>query len=127
MAASTLKKITTRAKAIRKKKPGIKWVTAVKQAGAEYRKKGKPRKKSAKKKRPARKTTRRRKKTVGARVGRVSGQPTVAQLKRAAKDLLEVRLGKNLVSIEKAKGVRAKKKLQKVKAKIKKELRGLGC
>jgi hypothetical protein len=70
MAANALKKITTRAKQIRKKQPGKSWKSAVKQAGAEYR---------AGKKTPVR---RKRKATVGAvkrspvkRKGRVGTKP----------------------------------------------------
>jgi hypothetical protein len=35
--SAALKKITTRAKQIRRKRPGMKWKTAIKEAGAEYR------------------------------------------------------------------------------------------
>lgn len=37
-ASSALTKITTRAKQLRKAKPGMKWQTAIKQAGVDYRK-----------------------------------------------------------------------------------------
>jgi|SRR5882672_1542842 len=37
MATNTLKKITIRAKQLRKKRPGISWKSAVKSAGLEYR------------------------------------------------------------------------------------------
>jgi hypothetical protein len=49
MAANALKKITARAKQIRKKHPGKSWKASVKAAGAEYRagKKSTPRKKAS--------------------------------------------------------------------------------
>ena len=55
MSSATLKKITTRAKQLRKKRPGISWKTAVKSAGLEYRqgKMGKTRKARPAKKKKA--------------------------------------------------------------------------
>lgn len=83
MAANALKKITTRAKQLRKKSPGKSWKTVVKQAGAEYRAgklkaKRKPAKKKVARKRKAvkRKTVRRR------RVGAVSGVRRPVRRKR---------------------------------------------
>jgi hypothetical protein len=58
-ASSTLKKITTRAKAIYKK--GGTWKTAIKKAGAEYR--------ATAKKKPARKKTAKRRKVSGTLSG----------------------------------------------------------
>lgn len=64
---SALKKITTRAKQLKKKNPGKKWKTLVKQAGAEYR------------------SGKLKKKRKVARVGKVKSKKTKAPRRRSVK------------------------------------------
>ena len=98
MATSTLKKITTRAKQIRKKHPGKSWRNAVKDAGREFRtgkmakKKARPRRKAARKRSRPRKvgafrpTTGRRgpRETVIRTRARVAGHKRKPRRKRGA-------------------------------------------
>lgn len=56
----TLQQITTRAKQIRKKNPGKKWVLCIKQASKELKSKAPAKKKAPAKRKPAKKVVRRR-------------------------------------------------------------------
>lgn len=73
--ANALKKITTRAKQLKKRNPGKKWKTLVKQAGAEYRsgklKTTRKRKPAAKKRKPVRRKPARRRVSSASAVGTV--------------------------------------------------------
>jgi hypothetical protein len=118
--ANALKKITDRAKQIRKKQPGKKWATAVKEAGRDYRA-GKisgtksPRKISgAKKKSPA------KKRSIGS-----ATPPTGGSLEAQLKKKLTEQLGWMLVQVRTAKGVTQKRALNKKAAEITKKLRAL--
>jgi hypothetical protein len=151
MAVNALKKITTRAKQIRRAHPGKSWKSAVKQAGAEYRgAKAAPRKKAARKK-TARKVV--RKKAVSGvpkrkrRVGSVEPKyEVVHQLKQVSgisykggsiklagmgdvnrtRASLKAQLGQQAgwldVGISSAKTEREKKALRKQRAKIIRQL-----
>ena len=132
MATNALKKITTRAKAIRKSHPGVSWKSAVKKAGAEYRtgkisgvkKKKKPARKKASRKvagRSSRKAVGKvgYRRTDGAVIGSIAGH------KKALRHAIEEKLAWKLLAISSAKKVRTKKKLQKTAAQYKKDLRAL--
>lgn len=121
MASNALKKITDRAKQIRKKNPGKKWATAVKEAGRDYRSgkisgiRSAPKKVGAKKK-----AVRSRRTSVGS-VGTASGGSLESQLKKK----LTEQLGWMLVQVRTAKTVTQKRALNKKAAEITKKLRAL--
>lgn len=118
MAASVLKKITTRAKQIRKKHPGKKWSLAVKEAGREYR--------NGKISGTAKKRTKaapRKKSSGGKRVGSVG--PTLGQEEASLRRKLKEQLGWMLVTIEQAKTKTEKNKLRKKAVEIRRKLRAL--
>jgi hypothetical protein len=149
MAANALKKITTRAKQIRKAHPGTSWKGAVKKAGAEYR----AGKKTPAKKKPGRSTHRKARSVSGVRTSRKrrvgSVEPkyeVVHQLKQvsgisykggsillagvgnvnAMKANLKAQLGQQAgwleVAISSAKTQREKNALRKKKAEIVREM-----
>lgn len=123
MASNALKKITDRAKQIRKKNPGKKWATAVKEAGRDYRS-GKisgTRSKSAPKKVGAKKKTAGTRRTFIGSVGTVSGGSLESQLKKK----LTEQLGWMLVQVRTEKTVTQKRALNKKAAEITKKLRAL--
>jgi hypothetical protein len=145
MAATALKKITTRAKQIRKKNPGISWKSAVKKAGAEYR--GgkisgtkKKRKVSGTSTGGARNnrtstggartsTTGNRTSTGGARtttirVGRVGALTTAGHLS-AARSGLKEQLAWGLLARDQAKTKTAKRKIGKKLIEVRRKLRAL--
>ena|ERR1700679_927757 len=151
MATNALKKITTRAKQIRKKQPGKSWKSAVKQAGAEYRagKKAPARKRSGggAKKRKARvgtvkRSTAKRKSRVGTKPKykvihevrrmagltykggsvKLAGVGSIAQTKSVLKKQLGQQAGWLEVMISSAKTKPKKKALRKKKAAIVTEL-----
>lgn len=136
MAGSALKKITTRAKAIYKK--GGTWKGAIKKAGVEYRSgkiSGVKRKKVGAVKRKKVGAVKRRKvgavkrKRVGAVKRKKVGSPrkvgSIATHKAAARAMVKEALGWNMVNQSTAKTVKAKKRLAKRTAKLKKELKAL--
>lgn len=126
MATTALKKITTRAKAIRKKKPGISWNTAIKTASKEYKGgkiSGVKKKKSAPRKRVGtvkKKTTRSKPKV---RVGEVA--MTVSQQERSLLKGLKDNLGRTLMEIDTARTKTDKKRLRKKAADIRKKIKVL--
>jgi hypothetical protein len=144
MAANALKKITTRAKQIRKKQPGKSWKSAVKQAGAEYRAGNKKpvRKKRAKAVGKAPKAVAKRKSRVGTKpkyqvihevrkIGRISykgGSVTVAGTGdvNRKKDALRAALGEQAgwldVAISSEKTKAGKNRLRKKKREVISEL-----
>jgi|SRR5882672_3278759 len=134
MSTTTLKKITTRAKQIRKKQPGISWRSAVKKAGAEYRG-GKIRKtRKARKTRPARKkkaVPRKRvkatKKAPRSRVKIRVSSGTVSGHMGAAKKMLLDDIGRKDAQIFAATKKIVKRKLQKQLNKMKQQYRKLVC
>jgi hypothetical protein len=112
MASTTLQKITTRAKQIRKGHPNMEWKTAVKKAGAEYRG-GKISGTGARKK--ARGSSA-RKKSPGRRIGAVpsgstGSSDTAAGLESMLKKKLNEQLGWLLVQQRTAPTKTARKKL----------------
>jgi len=121
--AERLKRMTTRAKAIRKQHPSMQWSNALKKAAAEL--KGKRvsgvKKKSSPKKR----------KKVGAvkSTTRVSSTPrkvgTVAHTRSKLKKQLQEQLAWALLAKESAQKVRDRKKKGKKVVEIKKELRAI--
>lgn len=134
MSASTLKKLNARAKQIRAKKPGMKYATAQKQAGAEFRagKLGGVKKRRATRKKTVRKKVgsvkrkpAKRKKKVGSVRKRSIG--SVASHTSAARRLLEEQLAWNLLNISQAKTKMAKRKLQKRSTILKRKLKGLSA
>lgn len=135
MSTTTLKKITTRAKAIYKK--GGKWQTAIKKAGAEYRsgkisRVKKKRKPAKRKKVGAVKRKAAPRKRVGA-APRKRARPakravgSVASHTSAARRILEEQLAWNLLNISLAKTKMPKRKLQKRSAALKRKLKGLSA
>ena len=126
--STTLKKITAEAKRIRKKSPGMKWLSAVKQAGAKYRGGKLGGKKKATKRRPvARKGSSKRSAPRKRAAPRVARRPSgsVASHISEVKKLLKERLGRALVAKDQAKGIRNKKLKGKTVAAIKAQLRKL--
>lgn len=111
---SALTRITTRAKQIRRARPGMSWKSAIKQAGAEYRgsKKAKP-----KKSRSPRAPRKRAKQNKGADTG--AGPSPVT----AVKAMLRERLGRALLTKEMAKGKLAKRRAQKSVNELRAKLR----
>lgn len=150
MAKSTaLKKITTRAKHLRRLHPGTKWITAVKKAGAEYRagKIGKAAKKKktdyrqtgtsskshdeqrkakppGKRKSRSGKTYYERRKNRSDKPGTLTGV-TTGSLSSELKNRLKGKLGRELVAIETATTRTAWHRAKKRAAETKKELRKL--
>jgi hypothetical protein len=136
--SAILKAITTRAKQMRKKQPGMSWLSAVKKAGAEYRSGKKP---AAKKKASRiRKTagskithTRTRRKVSGIRtnadkvdrkrvnvtIGSVSHHKSMA--KKGIRHQIENAAGRRELTIK----LRERKKLTRTIAKLKKDYRAL--
>jgi hypothetical protein len=147
MAANALKKITTRAKQIRKKQPGKSWKAAVKQAGAEYRagKKTPVRRKRKASVGAIKRSPAKRKRSVGTKpkfkvvheVRRVSGLTykggsvklagvgSISQTKSVLKRQLGQQAGWLEVMISSAKTKPKKKALRKKKAAIVSELNRL--
>jgi hypothetical protein len=131
MATNTLKKITSRAKQLRKKRPGISWKSAVKSAGLEYRqgKIGKAKRKaSPKKKTPA------KRKRVGAAKKKTTTQKkveisvgTVAGHMGAAKKMLLDDIGRKDAQIFAATKKSVKNKLRKQLTKLKAQYRRVAC
>lgn len=129
MAANALKKITAEAKRIRKRHPSQSWKSAVKEAGRKYRtgkisgvrRSGVKKKKVAKRprKRVAGKAVKRHRVTHVEHYGVIG---SLASHKKAVRHLLDERLSKNLLAIEKATTKPKKKKLLKKKALIKREM-----
>lgn len=122
MAATALKKITTRAKQIRKKHPGKSWKAAIKQAGAEYRG-GKI--SGVRKKRVARKSP---KKTARKRTARkVSGMPVMPSGSSivAARRETKEKLGWAMATQATAKTKREKKAMGVKIAELKKKYKAL--
>lgn len=123
MSSNTLQKITTRAKQIRKAHPSMKWSSAVKKAGAEYRGgkiSGTRKKKSA--------GSAPRKKSPGRRIGAVpsgAGGETVAALEAQIKKKLNEQLGWLLVQQRTAPTKTARKKLSPKIREITNKLRAL--
>jgi hypothetical protein len=125
MASTALKKITTRAKQIRKKHPGKAWKTAVKEAGREYREGGIGKVKR-KKVGAVRKSTSkvRAKKSTKVR-GTVGAVHTVAQHLSAAKAGLKEQLAWGLLARDQAKTKTAKRKVAKRLVEVRRKLRAL--
>lgn len=125
MAATALKKITTRAKAIRRAHPNMTWMSAVKKASAEYRGSG-GKKKSPKKKKPG-------KKRIGSNHAARSTQKqpasiaglSTSQLRTHLKKAYREKLAWGLLSVESANKVKTKKAARKRVAVIKKQLKAL--
>ena len=131
--STVLKKITTEAKKIRKKNPRISWKSAVKQAGAKYRKSA-PKKKAARpaakktvRRSSAKKTDVRKRKVSGynsafgsAMVAGVSESTALAMLKR--KYLHEIGLleARKYAAARKADKNKISKKIAELKAKYRK-------
>lgn len=125
MATSTLKKITNRAKQIRRKHPGKAWKTAVKEAGREYREGGlsgtKGRKTKTARKGIAKVGTRRKTRKVGS-VGAIH---TTAQHLSAARAGLREQLAWMLLARDQAKTKTAKRKIAKKMVEVRRKLRAL--
>jgi hypothetical protein len=127
MAANALKKINAEAKRLRNAHPTRSYKSCQKEAGRKY-KAGKI--SGVKKKSPARKKAmgKRRKRVGGPKVSKVHNVQhygTIGSLaghKRAVRTLLDDKLSKKLLQIEKAPNKTKRKKLLKQKAVIKKEL-----
>lgn len=132
--STVLKKITTEAKKIRKKNPRISWKSAVKQAGAKYRKSA-PKKKetrSAPKKTVRRssvkkKATTTRRKVSGynsafgaAMVAGVSESSALAMLKRKYLHDIGVLEARKYAATRKADKNKISKKISELKAKYRK-------
>jgi adenylate kinase len=113
-ASTTLKKITAEAKRIRKRHPGKKWITAVKEAGAKYRG-GKLGKTKVAKKKTARKKAAPKKKVLRKRSTRRSvGSVNAAVINKSAiKSHYRVALGHQLLRRELATTKTAKKQIGK--------------
>ena len=112
--SNTLKKITNRAKEIRRKQPGIAWKTAVRKAGAEYRAKGSTKKRSAgstRKRQPS------KNKGTTSLVG--AGSSPITQVKQQLRD----QLGRALLSKELSRKKTDKRKAQKRISEIRGKLR----
>jgi hypothetical protein len=106
---NALKKITTRAKQIRKSHPGITWKSAVKRAGAEYRAgKKSPSRTKPKKSRSARAPKKRLTPIIGKKKTGAGPSPVTA-----VKAGLKERLGRLLLRKELATTKRDKRKIQK--------------
>jgi hypothetical protein len=118
-----LKRITTRAKAIRKAHPNMQWVNAVRQAAKEL--------KSGKVSGTKKKSSPKKKKKVGAvkRTRTVSSAPrkvgTVAHTRSKLKQQLNEQLAWALLAKESAAKVRDRKKKAKKVTEIKRELRAI--
>jgi hypothetical protein len=117
---SALKKITTRAKQLRKKHPNMEWRTAIKKAGAEYR--GGKVKSAPRKKAVHRKTVKRKKHhtnwgVVSEHERRVSGV-SISGLKSQLKDRYKEQLAKALLSKDLATKKMDKRRHQKRIAEI---------
>lgn len=120
--ASTLEKITTRAKQLRKKSPGKKWMTCVKEASREYRggkisgtkKKAGKKKKAVGSSRPA-----------SRHIGSIGDDATLAQAIASTKKKLEAQLGWMLVNQRMAKTKTLKRQYASKVADISKKLRAL--
>lgn len=135
MASTTLEKITTRAKSIRRGKPGMSWKSAVKKAGLEYRQGriGKAKKKRSAPKKKRKKisgngqTTKSRTHTdynrnkVNISVGSVSAHMG------AAKKILLADIGKKEAQKFAASKKSAKKKIQQSITKLKRQFRRVAC
>ncbi len=138
MASNTLKKITTRAKQLRKKRPGISWKSAVKSAGLEYRQ-GKMRKAKRKAAPKKRKPVKKRKVGSGGQVTRSRTHTdynrnkvniavgTVAGHMGAAKKMLLDKIGKKESKIFAATKKPLKNKLRKQLANLKAQFRRVAC
>jgi hypothetical protein len=112
--SNALKKITNRAKEIRRKQPGIAWKTAIKKAGAEYRgsaKKGKPKAAGSKRKRPS---TNKGTSTVGA------GSSPITQVKQQLRDQLGRALLTKELSRKKTDKRKAQKRISELRGKLRK-------
>jgi adenylate kinase len=118
--SSALSWITSEAKKMKKKQPGAKWANLVKKAGAAYRAKKKPaaRKKVAKKKAAKKKVARKAVRRPGSvkvvttnSVKRTVG--TVSGIMAQGKRMLIDKIGKLESKKFEAKGVMAKRKIQK--------------
>lgn len=126
MATTALKKITAEAKRIRKRHPGMKWVSAVKQAGAKYRKGGISG--VGKKRRPAKKKAARKKRPAAARKTRVkvtASVGSVAYHRSQMKHQLDEQLAWMLLSRDQATKKSVKNKLNKKVIALRRKLKGL--
>ena len=124
MASNALKKITSRAKSIRRAHPGVSWKSAVKKAGAEYRAgtiSGVKKKKSRRKISGVKRKSTPKKRTV-TRMHKVG---SVTQTKAALKRQLKEELGALLVRREDTKGVRKKREISKKAAAKRKMIKAL--
>lgn len=115
---NALKTITNRAKQLKKKNPGAKWINLVKKAGAEYRAKHKPKAKPKKVK-----ALRKMRARVGLPassdlMGRVTGGATVAQHVAAIKSKLTGQIASLEVQKFKAITTGRKRSVKKIAKKI---------
>ncbi|MES3018588.1 MAG: hypothetical protein V4721_12445 [Bacteroidota bacterium] len=117
--SNALKKITTRAKQIRRSHPGIAWKTAIKRAGAEYRGGKKTVSRSAPKKSKKRSVQKRKTRAVAVTAVHGNGESPITMIK----SMLKTRLGKALLRKELAKGKRDKRREQKTINSIRQQLR----
>lgn len=121
--SNQLKKITTRAKQIRKRKPGMKWTSAIKQAGAEYRK-GSLGSATVSKPRKTKKVVRR--KVAAARpVSRPAARKGPSSMMSGFRKEVERKLSEACLRYEKADTIKATKKAQADKNKYRKILKAL--
>jgi hypothetical protein len=121
--STTLKKITNRAKQIRRAHPNTSWISAVKKAGAEYRG-GKKTRSTTKKRKPAAKPKRVGSSKKRSTPAAISGFST-AQLRSHLKREYKNKLAWGLLAVDSATKVNAKKKARKRVANIKKNLKAL--
>jgi hypothetical protein len=124
--AARLKKMHRLAKDYLRKHPNASYRTAQKKAGAELR----GAKVSGRHKAGRKKVGTKPKFKVVHEVRRISGKTmgTMAEVKaykKAGREILDTQLAWNLLAIESAKGVQEKKRLKKIKAELKKEIRAL--
>lgn len=138
MPSTALRKITTRAKAIRKKHPGKSWKAAIKQAGADYRT-GKI--SGVKKRQPAKARSRTRRRVGAPGVTKFKSPKRVVDVthyaggvvgsisdhKRAAKRQTEEKLAWLLVQLTHPMKAAQRRKLLKRKAKYLRDIKALSA
>lgn len=122
MSATTLKKITTEAKRIRKEHPGKSWKAAVKEAGRKYRS-GKKKRSSPKRRSSISAVARPARKKRSVKVHR--SKKTASQHLSEAKKLLVEKIGDSEARKFVAKTKRAKRKISKTISALKSKVRKL--